>query len=110
MARTLKRGDIYFYEFKKPDKKRPVVILTRDDVIPLLNTVMVAPILSSTYGIPSEVIVGIDHGLKSTSAINLDHVQTVDKNRLSTFISHLDESMMDQVCEALANAVNCRIR
>jgi mRNA interferase MazF len=71
---------------------------------------MVAPILSSIYGIPSEVIVGIEHGLKGTSAINLDHVQTVDKTRLSTFISHLDESMMDSVCEALANAVNCRNR
>jgi mRNA interferase MazF len=47
MARTMKRGDIYQYDFKKPDKTRPVVILSRNDVIPLLNTVMVAPILST---------------------------------------------------------------
>jgi mRNA interferase MazF len=109
MARTLKRGDICLYDFKKPDKKRPVVVLTRDDVIPLPNTVMVAPILSSIYGIPSEVVVGIEHGLKSTSAINLDHVQTVDKGRLTSFIAHLDETIMDDVCKALANAINCRI-
>jgi mRNA interferase MazF len=50
MARTLRRGDIYLYDFKKPDKTRPVVILSRDDVIPLLNTVMVAPILSTILG------------------------------------------------------------
>lgn len=108
MASTLKRGDIYLYDFKKPDKTRPVVILSRNDVIPLLTTVMVAPILSTIYGIPSEVIVGIEHGLKNTSAINLDHVQTVDKNRLATFIAHLDHPTMEKVCDALATAVNCR--
>jgi mRNA interferase MazF len=110
MARTLKRGDIYLYDFKKPDKTRPVVLLSRDDVIPLLTTVMVAPILSTIYGVPSEVIVGVEHGLKNTSAINLDHVQTVDKNRLTTFIAHLNEPVMEQVCEALAKAVGCRGR
>jgi len=107
MARSLRRGDIYRFDFKKPDKTRPVVILSRDDVIPLLNTVMIAPILSTIYGIPSEVAVGIEHGLKNTSAINLDHVQTVDKNRLTNFIAHLDDPIMEQVCNALANAVNC---
>jgi mRNA interferase MazF len=60
MARILRRGDIYLYDFKKPDKTRPVVILSRDDIIPLLNTVMIAPILSTIYGIPSEVVVGIE--------------------------------------------------
>lgn len=108
MARNLRRGDIYLYDFKKPDKTRPVVVLSRDDVIPLLHTVMIAPILSTIYGIPSEVVVGIENGLKNTSAINLDHVQTVDKNRLTNFIAHLDETVMEQVCEALARAVNCR--
>lgn len=107
MASTLKRGDIYLYDFKKPDKTRPVVVLSRNDVIPLLSTVMIAPILSAIYGIPSEVIVGIEQGLKNTSAINLDHVQTVDKNRLTTFIAHLDHPTMEKVCEALATAVNC---
>lgn len=107
MARTLKRGDIYQYDFKKPDKTRPVVILTRDDVIPLLSTVMVAPILSTIYGIPSEVVVGIEQGLKKSCAINLDHVQTVDQTRLSKFIAHLDDNLMKQVCEALAKAVSC---
>lgn len=107
MAGTLRRGDIYLYKFKKPDKTRPIVIISRDDVIPLLHTVMIAPILSTIYGIPSEVIIGIEHGLKKTSAINLDHVQTIDKTRLTTFIAHLDDSVMSQICEALAKAVSC---
>ena len=74
----------------------------------ILNTVMVAPILSTIYGIPSEVVIGIEHGLKDTSAINLDHVQTVDKSRLTTFIAHLDNETMNKVCGALANAVSCQ--
>jgi mRNA interferase MazF len=107
MAGSLRRGDVYLYDFKKPDKTRPVVILSRDDVIPLLNTVMIAPILSTIYGVPSEVLVGIEQGLKNTSAINLDHVQTVNKSRLSNFIAHLDDVVMEQVCSALENAVSC---
>jgi mRNA interferase MazF len=77
------------YEFAAPDKRRPVVILSRQAVIPLLRTVMVAPITSTVHGVPSEVVVGPEHGLKRSSAINLDHVQTVDKARLRSFVAHL---------------------
>ncbi|MFQ5637028.1 MAG: type II toxin-antitoxin system PemK/MazF family toxin [bacterium] len=98
---------MYLYKFKRPDKTRPVVILSRKDVISLLLTVTVAPIISTIYGIPSDVIVGVDQGLKKTSAINLDHVQTVVKNRLTNFIAHLDDTTMEKVCIALKNAVSC---
>jgi mRNA interferase MazF len=95
------------YEFAAPDKRRPVVILSRQAVIPLLRTVMVAPITSTVHGVPSEVLLGVEHGLKRTSAINLDHVQTVDKARLSRFIVHLSDGVMEQVCTALAAATSC---
>jgi mRNA interferase MazF len=52
--------------------------LTRQEVIGLLHTVMVAPITSAVRGAPSEVSVGIKEGLKRESAVNLDHVQTVE--------------------------------
>ena len=107
MARRLSRGDVWMYEFSAPDKRRPVVILSRQAVIPLLRTVMVAPITSAVHGVPSEVPVGPDQGLKGTSAINLDHVQTVDKHRLTHFVAHLGRDVMDQVCRALAAATSC---
>jgi len=47
------RGEIWLYEFKPPDKRRPVVVLSRAEVIPLLRTVMVAPITSTIRGAPS---------------------------------------------------------
>ena len=107
MARGIKRGDIWMYASAKPDKKRPVVVISRQSVIPLLRTVMVAPVTSTIYGVPSEVQIGVEHGLKHQSAVNLDHVQTVDQSRLSGFIGHLSDDLMREVCRALAVAAGC---
>ncbi len=73
----------------------------------MLGTVMVAPITSTIYGAPSEVIVGIEEGLKKDSAINLDHVQTVDKARLKRFVGSVSPRKMTEVCMALQLAVGC---
>lgn len=107
MAREVNRGEIWLYRFKSPDKRRPVLILSRQEVIPLLHTVMVAPITSSRRGAPSEVPVGINEGLKHDSAVNLDHVQTVERARLVSFVGSLNESSMRHVCRALAVATGC---
>jgi len=107
MARDVNRGEIWLYTFKPPNKRRPVLVLTRQQVIPLLSTVMVAPITSAVRGAPSEVIVGIDEGLRKDSAVNLDHVQTVERQRLHRFIGSLDRRKMAKVCGALAVAVGC---
>lgn len=107
MARTLNRGEIWQYRFKAPDKRRPVVILSRQEVIPLLHTVMVAPITSARRGAPSEVPVGANQGLKHASAVNLDHVQTVERARLVSYVGSLDAAHMRQVCRALAVATGC---
>jgi mRNA interferase MazF len=107
MAGRVNRGEIWLYTFKRPDKRRPVLVLTRQEVIRLLDTVMVAPITSTIRGAPSEVLVGIDEGLKRDSAINLDHVQTVEKARLRTFVGTLSLEKMTGVCRALAIATGC---
>ena len=107
MARSVNRGEIWLYTFKKPDKRRPVLILTRQDVIPLLHTVMVAPITSTIRGAPSEVVVGIDEGLRADSAVNLDHVQTVEKRLLRQYVGSLGPDKMSQVCRHLAIATGC---
>jgi mRNA interferase MazF len=107
MARTVTRGSVWMYRFKAPDKRRPVLVLSRDDVISLLHTVMVAPITSTVHGAPSEVIVGPGEGLKHQSAVNLDHVQTVEQGRLTTFVGNLGQSKMREICRALAIATGC---
>ena len=95
------------YTFTRRDKRRPVLVLTRQEVISMLRTVMVAPITSTIHGAPSEVVVGIDEGLKKDSAINLDHVQTVEKSRLKRFVGTVSREKMNEVCRALNLATGC---
>lgn len=107
MARAVNRGEIWHYRFKAPDKRRPVLILSRQEVIPLLHTVMVAPVTSTRRGAPSEVLVSTDEGLKHDSAVNLDHIQTVERARLVSYVGSLDASQMRLVCRALGVATGC---
>lgn len=105
MARSLTRGEIWYYHFLKPDKKRPVLVLTRDSIIPYLNEVTVAPITSVIRGIPTEVKVGSAEGLVKESAVNLDHLQTVAKSKLKTFVGVTSEDKMTEIMKALLFAM-----
>lgn len=107
MAARVSRGEIWLYTFDPPDKRRPVLVLTRQDVIAYLSTVIVAPITSTIRGAPAEVIVGPEQGLKTDSAINLDHVQTVAQVRLHSFVGTLSHEKMSEVCRALMIATGC---
>ncbi len=102
-----RRGEIWQYRFRAPDKRRLVLVLTRQEVLPLLRTAMVAPITSTIRGLPSEVSVGVDEGLKHDSAINLDHVQTVEQHLLHRYVGTVSEAKMRKVCRALALATGC---
>ncbi len=107
MAGRVSRGDVWMYEFRRPDKLRPVVVLSREDAIAVLNTVMVAPVTSTIRGIPSEVVVGVDEGLKHPSAVNLDHVQTVEQSRLMRHLGRVRGEPLAKLCQALAIAFAC---
>ena len=95
------------YEFRRPDKRRPVLVLSRSEAINILHTVLVAPLTSTIRGLPSEVVVGTTEGLKRESAINLDHIQTVERTHLSHYIGRLKPDQMQAVCRALAVATGC---
>lgn len=107
MAARVNRGEIWLYAFRSPDKRRPVLVLSRQEVLGLLPTAMVAPITSTLRGAPSEVPVGVDEGLKHPSAVNLDHLQTVEQARLSRFVGSVSPAKMREVCRALAIATGC---
>jgi mRNA interferase MazF len=101
----MKRGEIRWYRFHAPDKRRPVVVLTRDSVMDYLAEVTVAPITTSIRDIHSEVVIGPDDGVPRRCAINLDHVQTVSKDRLGGIIATLPEARMFEVRDALLFAL-----
>lgn len=100
----MKQGDIYWYHFKTPDHRRPVLILTRDSAIPYLTVLTVAPLTTVIRGIPTEVVITPDDGLRETCAVNVDNIQTVAKSNLRGFLAHLSGLRMRQVRAAIAFA------
>ena len=107
MARVLARGQVWTVRFRKPDKERPVVILSRDEALEVLSTILVAPITSTVRDLPSQVVVGEAEGLGHDSAISLDHVQCLDRARLIRRLGRLSPERMREVCAALAVATGC---
>jgi len=101
----MKRGEIRWYEFKAPDKKRPVLILTRDSVLEYLGEVTVAPITSTVRDIPSEVFLSKQDGMTKDCAINFDHIQTVSKGKIGSLITTLSPGKLEKVCEAIQFAL-----
>jgi mRNA interferase MazF len=99
------RGDICWYAFKTPDKKRPVLILTRDSAIDILHSVTVAPITSTIRNIPTEVVLTKDDGLPNTCAANFDNLQTVPKSNIGGRISRLTARKMNEAVAALSFAL-----
>lgn len=101
----MQRGDIRWYRFASPDKRRPVVILTRDSVIAYLGELTVAPITSAIRDIPSEVLLSPLDGMPRDCAINLDHIQTVSKGRIGSLITTLSAEKLAQIRKALLFAL-----
>jgi mRNA interferase MazF len=101
----MERGEVRWYEFQPPDKRRPVLILTRSSAIHFLNEVTVAPITSTIRGIPSEVVLGSEEGMPLDCAVNLDHLQTVPKAKLGRLITSLSMEKMTNVASALCFAL-----
>ena len=109
MAGRIARGDIRLYNFAPPDKKRPVVVLTRDSAIPYLSTVTVAPITSAIRGVPSEVVLYEEDGMKAPCVVNLHNPVTVSQERLGKRVAQLSSMRMCEICAALRFSLGCDI-
>ena len=107
MAGRLERGEVRLYRFPSPDKERPVLILTRRSALGYLARVTVAPITSTVRGVPSEVALRIEDGMKHRCAVNLHNVVTVAKNGFGRRVTQLGAERMRQVCAALAFSLEC---
>jgi mRNA interferase MazF len=107
MAGRITRGEIRLVQFPSPDKPRPVLVLTRDSALGYLSRVTVAPITSSIRGVPSEVLVGPDDGLKQASAVNLHNLVTLQQNVIGRRLARLSDAKMRDVCRAIGFALGC---
>ncbi|MDA8100016.1 MAG: type II toxin-antitoxin system PemK/MazF family toxin [Nitrospiraceae bacterium] len=102
----MKRGEVRWYKFKSPDKKRPVVVLTRNSVLEYLGEVTIAPITSTIRDIPSEVPLSRQDGLQNDCVINCDHIQTVSKSNLGTLITTLSKEKLVKLRNAVGFALD----
>ena len=107
MAGAITRGDVRLYDFARPDKRRPVVVLTRDSAIAYLETVTVATVTSTIRGVPSEVLLGEEDGMKSACAVNLHNLVTVSQSRLGRRVARLNAKRMNQICAGIGFALGC---
>ena len=110
-ARGIARGEVRLYQFsvpgKRPDKTRPALVLTRNSAIGYLSTVTVAPVTSTIRGVPSEVVLNEEDGMKSPCAVNLHNAVTVSQQRLGRRVAELSAARMNEVCAALRFSLGC---
>lgn len=98
----MKQGDIYWYTFRAPNKRRSVLILTRSSTISFLTGITIAPITTTIRGIPSEVLLTPDaDGMFAECAVNTDNIQTVQKANLDEFMTQLSPERMREVRAAI---------
>lgn len=107
MAAAIARGEVRLYRFPRPDKERPVVVLTRESATGYLSAVTVAPITSTIRGVPSEVVLSEADGMKGPCAVNLHNVVTVSKAHLGRRVAVLSSERLREICGALGFALGC---
>jgi mRNA interferase MazF len=86
-----------------------VLVLTRSSAIPYLSRATVAPITSTVRGVPSEIALGPEDGMKQPCAVNLHNVMTVNQANLGRRVAELSPRRMKEVCSALAFALGCDV-
>src|ERR1051326_6441598 len=88
----LRRGEIRWFTFRVPDKRRPVLILTRNDVIDHLNEIIVVPATRTIRGLTTEVVLTMDDGKPAACALNFDHVALAQRSRIGPVLCSLLEA------------------
>ena len=102
----MNRGEVRWYKFNAPDKKRPVVVLTRNSIISYLGEVTIAPVSTTVRSIPSEVPLGKDDGMAHECAVNCDHIQTVSKGKIGKLITTLSAEKQRELRRAIRFALD----
>jgi mRNA interferase MazF len=104
----MRRGEIRWYTFAVPDKRRPVLLLTRDAVIDTLNEIIVVPATRTIRGIASEVVLAPPDGMPVACALNFDHIGLAQRGRLGAVLAALPEQRWPEVEHALLVACGFR--
>lgn len=96
------QGEIWWADLPPPNRRRPVLVLTRSRAIPILTNVTVAPLTRTTRGIPAEVPLTQEDGVPTACVISLENILTVPKSLLDARIAILKPDKMRAVFEAIS--------
>lgn len=102
---TPRQGEIWWAEAE--DKRRPVLVVSRSDAIPVLTWVVAAPVTRSVRGIPTEVPLGVDNGLGVECAASFDSLQPIRRSFLTERAGRLTAEQHGEICRALAALADC---
>jgi mRNA interferase MazF len=105
----VRRGEIRWYTFAAPDKRRPVMLLTRSTVIDTLNEIIVVPATRTIRGLATEVVLSDSDGMTEVCALNFDHVTVVQRSKLGAILTELPAARWPEVERALLVACGFRI-
>ncbi|MGI8793478.1 MAG: type II toxin-antitoxin system PemK/MazF family toxin [Acidimicrobiales bacterium] len=100
-----RQGEVWWAEAE--DKRRPVLVVTRSDAVPVLTRLVVAPISRTRRGIPTEIALGPDDGLGAECAATFDNLQPIRRSFLTERVGGLGERSRREICRALAALADC---
>lgn len=101
------QGDVWLME-PANGKRRPVLVVSRNESIPVLNNIVVAPITSFIRTIPTCIALGREHGLDHDSVASFDNLACVPKSVLTTRLGSLGLLARDDICSALRALADCQ--
>ena len=107
MAKALpepRRGQVWLADL---DKRRPVIVLTRDPLGRYLHSVLAAPVTSTVRGLSTEVAVGPDDGVRVASVVNLDNLQLIERRVLVRHVGNAQPATLRAICDAASIALGC---
>ena len=99
------QGDIWWAEAE--DQRRPVLIVTRSEAIPVLTSIVVAPITRTVRGIPTEVSLGPEQGLPEPCAASFDNLQPIRRSFLTQRLGRLAADQSGEICRATDALTDC---
>lgn len=99
------QGEVWWAETE--DKRRPVMVVTRSEAVPALSRVVVAPVTSTVRGIPTEVALGSDEGLRGPCVASFDNLRPIRRSLLVERVGRLKAERRHELCRALAALADC---
>lgn len=102
---TPQQGEVWWAEAE--DKRRPVLVVTRSEAVPVLTWVLVAPVTRTVRQIPTEIALGVAEGLPSPCAAAFDNLQPIRRSFLTERVGRLGVEQTADICRALRAMADC---